>query len=124
MKIQKGAVTLKLKRKAETDEWVVEYYNNGNYSESKTSYHTDKQDAIDTMNATAARLKESPAKPIKTPKPATMSNERAAELRTLFLMMVQDAYETADYLEAVNEKLDEQDCVYFESIINTIRNLK
>jgi hypothetical protein len=42
-------IKLVLKRKAETDEWVVAWYENGKYSEAKTYYTNDKQDAIDTM---------------------------------------------------------------------------
>jgi len=40
--------SVKVVRKAETDEWLVKYYEDGKYSEDKTSYHDDKDDAEDT----------------------------------------------------------------------------
>ncbi len=41
--------TLKLRRKSETNEWVVRWYVNGKYDEGKTYYTDDKQDAVNTM---------------------------------------------------------------------------
>ena len=42
-------VDLKLKRLPETDEWRVSVFIDGKYSEEKSYYTDDKQDAIDTM---------------------------------------------------------------------------
>lgn len=39
----------KIKRKSETNEWVVVVYVNGKRDESKCYYTDDKQDAVDTM---------------------------------------------------------------------------
>lgn len=58
MKIIKGAVKLVLKRKVETDEWLVIYYENGKRDEGKTYYTNDKKDAMDSLNFMAARLSE------------------------------------------------------------------
>lgn len=41
--------TVRLVRKADTNEWLVRYYEDGKYSEEKTSYHSDKADAEATM---------------------------------------------------------------------------
>jgi hypothetical protein len=41
-------LTFKVKRKSSTEEWKVCCYVDGKYSEDKTYYTTDKQDAIDT----------------------------------------------------------------------------
>lgn len=41
-------VRLTISRKPETNEWLVKVYVNGKYSEDKTYYTDDKQDAIDT----------------------------------------------------------------------------
>jgi hypothetical protein len=44
-------ITYKLKRKSETNEWVVRAYVDGKFNEGMTYYTDDKQDAIDTMAA-------------------------------------------------------------------------
>ena len=41
-------IRLTIARKADTNEWLVKVYVNGKYSEDKTYYTDDKQDAIDT----------------------------------------------------------------------------
>ena len=48
-----NGVRLTLKKKVETDEWVVAYYDNGKYSEDKTYYTNDFDDAILTMTSIA-----------------------------------------------------------------------
>lgn len=42
-------VELKLKRKPETDEWVVQYIENGKVNDDKSYYTSDKEDAEKTM---------------------------------------------------------------------------
>ena len=44
-------VRLTIARKSDTNEWLVKVYVNGKYSEDKTYYTDDKQDAIDTAKA-------------------------------------------------------------------------
>ena len=46
-----NSVRLTISRKVETNEWLVKVYVNGKYSEDKTYYTDDKQDAIDTAKA-------------------------------------------------------------------------
>jgi len=46
-----NTVRLTIARKVETNEWLVKVYVNGKYSEDKTYYTDDKQDAIDTAKA-------------------------------------------------------------------------
>jgi len=38
------------------DEWIVEWYDNGIYSESKTYYASDREDAVETMNRIQKKL--------------------------------------------------------------------
>jgi hypothetical protein len=44
-------ITYKLKRKSETNEWLVVAYVDGKRNEDMTYYTDDKQDAIDTLAA-------------------------------------------------------------------------
>ena len=56
--IKVGNVTLKLKRNAEYNEWIVKVYHNGKYSEDESYYTDDKQDAVITMNRMAEDYKK------------------------------------------------------------------
>ena len=47
--MKKKIITYKLKRKSETDEWMVAAYVNGKFNEAKTYYTDDKEDAQATL---------------------------------------------------------------------------
>lgn len=49
-------VTLKLRRKSETNEWVVVYYENGKRNEEKTYYTDSKADALLTMATIQSKI--------------------------------------------------------------------
>lgn len=49
-------VKLRLRRKSETQEWVVRVWIDGRYSEEMTYYTDDKQDALSTMTAMSNQL--------------------------------------------------------------------
>jgi len=46
-----GSVKLKVRKLPETNEWVVQWYEDGVYSEDKTYYTDDLEDAILTSKA-------------------------------------------------------------------------
>ena len=48
-----GSVKLKIKRLPETDEWRVEWWEDGMYDEDKTYYTDDYEDARGTMRLIA-----------------------------------------------------------------------
>ena len=54
--VTKDNVKLVLNKDTATGEFAVKYYEDGNYSEDKTYYTDDKQDAIDTMNDMIKRV--------------------------------------------------------------------
>ena len=56
-------IKLVLKRKSATNEWVVAWYENGKYSEKKSYYTNDKQDAIDTMASMKRRYRIAESNP-------------------------------------------------------------
>lgn len=47
-------ITLVIKKNNKTEEWMVQYFRNGKYSETKTYYTSDKVDAV----MTAIKMRE------------------------------------------------------------------
>jgi hypothetical protein len=48
-RLPENKIEYKLRRKSETNEWVVAAYVNGKFNDEKSYYTDDKQDAIKTM---------------------------------------------------------------------------
>ncbi len=54
---QRSVAKLRLRRKSETDEWVVRVWIDGVHDEDKDYYTDDKGDAISTMTLMAQQLR-------------------------------------------------------------------
>ncbi len=105
-----GNITLKLAKDPETDEYVVEWYENGKYQEGPTYYTNDKSDAIATMKDMGRRAdSKSKKESIDLPKTRTINVER---LKHVMECLVNENYDEDEVVSdevatGENEVLDE-----------------
>lgn len=74
-------VEFRIARKLETDEWLVKVFVNGQYSEDRTYYTDDEQDARDTMRAMIAEEKRKPTMLSKFPSLALAEKQAVEAIR-------------------------------------------